>query len=85
MANNTPIQSALNLGPASSAWLAEVGIHTLADLKKVGPVVAYQMVKMNQGKASLNLLYALHGALIGERWNQLTETVKESLTSEAIL
>jgi DNA transformation protein len=75
----TPLESVLNLGPASSAWLAEVGIHTLADLKKVGAVAAYQMVKKNQKKVSLNLLYALHGALTGVRWDRLTAAEKARL------
>jgi DNA transformation protein len=81
-ATRIPLESALNLGPASSAWLAEVGIYTLADLKKVGAVVAFQMVKKNRKKASLNLLYALHGALTGVRWDQLAQAEKVRLRSD---
>lgn len=81
-ATRIPLESALNLGPASSAWLAEVGIYTLADLRKVGAVAAFRMVEKNRKKASLNLLYALHGALTGVRWDQLTQAEKVRLRSE---
>ncbi|WP_415887305.1 TfoX/Sxy family DNA transformation protein [Neptuniibacter sp. QD37_6] len=53
-----------NIGPVSRRWLSEIEIYTLADLEQVGPIATYKMIKaMRGGKVSLNLLWALVGAL----------------------
>jgi hypothetical protein len=36
----TPIDELKNLGPASAGWLREAGVATVADLRRLGPVVA---------------------------------------------
>ena len=41
----TPLENLPNFGPTSSAWLREIGVHSIADLKKLGPVLAYHLVK----------------------------------------
>jgi len=75
---------ALNLGPKSGAWLAEIGIHTPADLRREGAATAYARVKARHPReASRNLLWALHGALAGERWDRLPATTKARLEAEA--
>ena len=48
-----------NLGPVSALWLREAGVVTVADLHRLGPVVAYRLVKARRPQASLNLLWAL--------------------------
>jgi DNA transformation protein len=68
-----------NIGPASSRWLAAVGIHTLADLRKVGVVNAYNLARAQGYNTSLNLLWALQGALTNTRWNALPASVKQDL------
>jgi DNA transformation protein len=74
----------LNLGPKSGAWLAEIGIHTPADLRREGAATAYARVKARHPKeASRNLLWALHGALSGERWDRLAPATKARLEAEA--
>gem|GEM_PF-751957 len=73
----------LNLGPKSSAWLAAVGVRTRADLERVGSLRAYQMAKAAGFNVSLNLLYALEGALRGERWDELPDDVKLRLEMQA--
>ena len=52
-----------NIGPKSAAWLRQVGLRTRADLEGVGAVEAFMRVKRAGFKPSLNLLYALEGAL----------------------
>lgn len=69
----------LNLGFVSTKWLAAVGIHTLADLRKVGVANAYNLVRAQGYNATLNLLWALQGALTNTRWNALPEAVKQEL------
>lgn len=69
----------LNLGPKSAHWLEQVGIRTLGDLKQTGAVAAYLMAKQQEPKCSLNLLYALEGALTGVPWNKLPKETKQRL------
>ncbi|WP_415900385.1 TfoX/Sxy family DNA transformation protein [Neptuniibacter sp. QD48_11] len=76
-----------NIGPVSRRWLAEIEIYSLADLEQVGPIATYKMIKsMRGGKVSINLLWALVGALEGidcrdlspERKAELRELLKDS-------
>jgi DNA transformation protein len=73
----------LNLGPRTGAWLAEIGIHTPADLRRVGAVKAYVLVKRRMTNVSTILLYALHGALNGVRFDKLDAATKGALVEAA--
>jgi len=73
----------LNLGPKTGAWLAEIDIHTPADLKRVGAVKAYVLVKRRMKDVSTILLYALHGALAGTRFDKLDAATKRKLVEAA--
>jgi DNA transformation protein len=79
----TPIEALRNLGPISGQWLREVGISTIAELERLGPVVAYRLVKQRQPKASLNLLWAMAAGLQGIDWRKLAESTKTRLRQEA--
>lgn len=68
-----------NLGPQSQAMLAKAGITTEAALRRLGPVMAYARTKEVCPKASLNLLWALEGALTGRDWKAVAETERASL------
>lgn len=83
MINDAPIESLLNLGPKSGQWLREAGITTIAELERLGPVVAYRLVKQHQPNASLNLLWALAAGMKGKDWRELTEATKRRLRNEA--
>ncbi|MCA9032686.1 MAG: TfoX/Sxy family protein [Planctomycetaceae bacterium] len=77
------IESLRNLGPKSSQWLREVGITTIAELERIGPVVAYRLVKQRQPTASLNLLWALAAGLEGQDWRKLNEATRKRLRKQA--
>ena len=77
-----PIEYLRNLGPKSGEWLREAGITTIAELERLGPVVAYRLVKQHQPKASLNLLWAMAAGLKGMDWRELTEATKKRLRKE---
>ncbi len=62
-----------NLGPKSQQMLAAAGIHTLTQLRELGSVRAYVRVKQSNVGASLNLLWALEGALSGKRWQDVAK------------
>lgn len=79
MTADLPIESLLNLGPKSGQWLREAGITTIAELERLGPVLAFRLVKQHQPKASLNLLWAMAAGLKGMDWRKLSEEEKEDL------
>jgi DNA transformation protein len=83
MTADLPIESLLNLGPKSGQWLREAGITTIAELERLGPVVAFHLVKQRQPKASLNLLWAMAAGLKGKDWRELSEATKRRLRKEA--
>ena len=77
--NEPAIASLPNLGPRSQAMLAAAGIHTVAQLRELGSVRAYAQVKASGGKVSLNLLWALEGALTGQPWQRVAAEHRLSL------
>ena len=79
MTSEASIESLRNLGPTSAAWLAEIGVHTKADLQRLGPILAYRLVKQRQPKASLNLLWAIQGALTDTDWRKLPDAARRQL------
>ncbi len=68
-----------NLGPKSQAMLTEAGIISVAMLRELGAVAAYVRVLQSGGKPSLNLLWALEGALSGLPWQQVAREHRASL------
>ncbi len=73
------IRDLLNLGEKSERMLAAAGIETVAQLQKLGAVRAYLQVRDSGQPVSLNLLYALEGALSNTHWNRLPADVREAL------
>lgn len=70
-----------NLGPVSLRWLEEIGVNSLADLERMGPVEAFCRVKAMGHRPSLNFLYALEGAVRDMDWRELEEGAKAELRS----
>jgi len=68
-----------NLGPTSEKWLNAIGVCTRRDLEELGSVNAYRLLKERGFKASLNLVYAIEGALRGLEWNRLPLALKTEL------
>lgn len=59
--------------------LAGVGITSVAQLRRLGSVRAYARDKASEARASLNLLWALEGALNGLPWQVVTKEHRPSL------
>ena len=72
-----------NIGPKSAAWLRQVGVRTLDDLKALGAVGVFMKVKRAGFRPSLNLLYALAGAERGCHWAALSADDKNALVLDA--
>ena len=72
-----------NIGPKSMAWLRQTGVRTLEDLKAVGALSAFVRVKRAGFRPSLNLLYALEGAILGCHWQEIPEERRNALVAAA--
>lgn len=68
-----------NLGLRSCKWLEEVGIHNAKELQACGAVKAFLKVKEAGLHPSLNLLYALEGAITDRRWTELSDGKRDEL------
>jgi hypothetical protein len=72
-----------NIGPKSAAWLRQVGLRTEDDLRATGALEAFMRVKRAGFKPSLNLLYALEGALVGCHWQEVPQERRAELLTAA--
>jgi DNA transformation protein len=66
-------------GSKSQQMLAQAGIHTLEQLCELGAVRAYIQVKRLGVNASLNLLWAMEGALSNRDWKVVAKHDRLSL------
>ncbi len=68
------------LGPKSESMLTAVGVDSVEVLKELGAIRAFIKVKQHgEINPSLNLLYALVGALEGEHWLSIAQHQKADL------
>jgi DNA transformation protein len=68
-----------NLGPRSREMLARAGIDSADALRRLGAVRAYAMVQATGARPSLNLLWALEGAVTGQPWQVVAREHRLSL------
>lgn len=68
-----------NLGPKSQAVLAAAGVTSVASLRAMGAVAAYSRANRSGPNVSLNLLWALEGALTGSPWQAVAREHRTSL------
>ena len=80
--DNSPITSLLNLGPKSAEWIEATGITSVGELRKLGAVETYWRVKKVGFNVSLNLLYALEGAITNTHWSKLSHDQRSRLLIE---
>ncbi|MEZ5658814.1 MAG: TfoX/Sxy family protein [Burkholderiaceae bacterium] len=67
------------LGAASARMLRAAGIDTQARLRELGAVAAFAQVRAAGCAPSLNLLWALEGALTDQAWQQVARESRVSL------
>jgi DNA transformation protein and related proteins len=79
MSDPISIATLPNLGSKSEQMLARAGISTVAQLQALGAVAAYAQTKKAGLPVSLNLLWALEGALTGMRWQDVAREHRTSL------
>ena len=71
-----------NIGPTSARRLNVVGVRTLEDLEERGAVATFLRMHDAGFKPSLNLLYALQGALLDVHWTDLPDEMRAKLRAE---
>ncbi len=80
MAATPPALASLpNLGPASRRMLQDAGVADVQALRRLGAVAAFARVRAAGRQPSLNLLWALEGALTGLPWQQVARDHRTSL------
>lgn len=72
-----------NIGPKSAAWLRQVGVHSPEQLAELGAVGTFIKIKRAGFRPSLNLLYALEGALRDCHWQEVPEARRSELVLAA--
>lgn len=77
--DQAPFLNLPGLGPKSAQMLAKAGIATETQLSQLGSVAAYVQVKRCCPQASLNLLWALEGALTQTCWQEVARQHRTSL------
>jgi hypothetical protein len=80
---SAPTLKMRNIGPKSAAWLRQVGLKTPEELAEAGPLEAFMRVKRAGFKPSLNLLYALEGALCDCHWQEVPYARRVQLVEAA--
>jgi DNA transformation protein len=71
-----------NLGKHSQAMLAVAGIETEGQLRKKGAAAAFIAVKHAGCAPSLNLLWAIEGALTDRDWKEVAKNDRLSLLTQ---
>ena len=81
--NEKNVRELMNIGPRTAAWLNAIGVETRGELAELGAVAAYCLINAQGYNTSLNLLWALYGALHNQKWNALPSAVKQQLRADA--
>jgi len=78
------IDNLRNIGPKSAALLRAAGIDSFENLREIGAVAAYRRVNFADPRAvSLNMLWALQGALTDQDWRGIPPAEKDRLLADA--
>jgi DNA transformation protein and related proteins len=76
---NRRLSALLGLGPQSEKMLNAAGIRDERQLRRIGALAAYTRVLQSGQRVSLNLLWALAGALSDSHWARLPRDERSSL------
>jgi DNA transformation protein and related proteins len=69
----------LNLGPKTTAWLQDAGLHTRDDLARVGAIEACRRMRLAGHPVSLLAAYAIEAGLMNAHWTALPFEFKQQL------
>jgi DNA transformation protein len=74
-----PVRKLSSIGLQTARWLEEIGIQTRADLERAGSVRVFKKLRAAGFEPSLEVVWALEGALLGVRGDRLPAEVRERL------
>lgn len=73
------MEKLLNLGPKSSLWLKEIGVHSKVDFMKRGPRTVYNQLLAKGHRPNKNLWYSLVGAYVNITWQEAREELEQGI------
>jgi DNA transformation protein and related proteins len=76
------LQTLLNLGPKSAAWLVAAKIDGVEIIRELGPIEICRRLRAGGQPVSVVMAYALEGALTSCHWNAIPWETKEFLRAE---
>jgi DNA transformation protein len=76
------IRNLRNLGPSSEKMLGKANIASEEQLRALGAVAAFVAVKRAGCSPSLNLLWAIEGALTDRHWTEVANNDRRSLLTQ---
>jgi DNA transformation protein and related proteins len=76
------LESLANLGPASAKMLRDAGIECVEMIRELGALETFLRVKQVAPNVSLNLLWALVGALEDVHWTKIDADTRSALLRE---
>ncbi len=80
---NVPRLSKLkNIGEVSEKILNSIDVYTREDIEELGTVTIYFILKDHGHDVSMNMVYALQGAIMNLHWNDLPKKVKSDLIEQ---
>jgi len=79
--DDSELSELTNLGPTSRQWLNAIGVYTKSDLVRLGSIHAYWLMKERGFNVTMNMVYAMEGAILSMRWDELPGELKAELQS----
>ena len=68
---HTLLSELANLGPTSERMLNAIGIFNQEQVENTDPVEAYMKMKSRGMKVSINIIYAIYGAIHTLHWTRI--------------
>ncbi len=82
MKNENKLSNLKNIGEVSEKMLNSIDVFTREDIEDLGPVTIYFILKSRGFDVSMNMVYALQGAIMNLHWNELPSNVKNILVEQ---
>lgn len=73
-----------NIGPTTQAWLHEIGIFSVEDIRQVGVIETFRRLKATfPRQVTANALYGLEAAVLDIDWRAIPAERRAELCKEA--
>lgn len=79
---DAPVESLRYIGPKSKAELNAIEIITVGDLKRIGVIDAYLIIKNKGFPVSINFVWAMFAGLMGMDFHRIPQEFKAAVRAE---